>query len=166
MRAERLGEVARERIEGHTFGRQVERLTQIYRQARETPREASVPPLAACVGHRVGDPTAQAAELLGREDGWHFVMRDWLTPQWAARSRLTWVADPRTPWDNGATELAGTAPVIVDVRNREARRAGLASGALFFHDSAQALRAVRELDDDEAVRAELSHRGPADETGS
>jgi glycosyltransferase involved in cell wall biosynthesis len=158
-RAHRMGRAARLRIESHSFERQVQKLVDIYREARKTPRGSPViSRLAMCVGNRVSAETAQAAEVLGNEDGWSFVMREWLPPTWVARSRVTWVCGPQAPCEQTDGFAYGT-PAVVDIRNRETRRRAWESGStLFFHDAEQAVRAARVLERNDEVRAEMERR--------
>lgn len=162
-RAARLGAVARQRIEGHSFDRQVERLLEVYEQAGVMPREAPTARLVACIGERVGPESAEAAEVLGDADDWRFVMKEWLPPSWAGRCRLEWLADARMPWSQVLSQLGGK-PALADVRNREARGLWESRRALFFYDSAQAVQAVRRLEADEAVHAELARRAASAQT--
>lgn len=157
-RAQRLGRAARERISRNSFRSQVQRLLEIYRDAAARPDAAAPGKLAVCVGHRVGAEAAAAAEVLGRDHGWRFVMSEWLPQGWSRRS-LTWIADPETPWSQVAGAMASEAPVIVDVRSREARRRVSTSGAsLFYYRSEQAVRAVCEIEGQEGLGSEISRR--------
>ena len=154
-RASRFGEAAYKRIAAHSFDKQVRQLVGFYDAARAAPSNIVIPEkLAICLGHRFGSTAARAIETLGANDGWRFVMGEWLTPGLARQASLAWVVDPDIAFDELPVGGFTGRPTLVDIHNEGMRSPAFKTGtALFYHAAEDAVGVVRNLDGDARLRA-------------
>jgi hypothetical protein len=135
-RADRLGLAAKARIDPHSTINQVQRLLEVFGRALGAPRPVPQrPKLAVIEGGVVGKATAEAAEVLGGQDGWHFVMNDWL-PKWAEQEvKLRWTSvSAMGGWSLLACALKGR-PTMVEISSKVGRHWDVAFGACCFFSS-------------------------------
>lgn len=145
-RAERMGRVARRKIESLTFEKQVGSLGDLYRNMRAAASPPRLPRrLVVCHGLPMDRKCAQIMAQFPASEGWRFVHREWIDEELANFAWLHWSVlghlDPHLPDGEDAavpmlTELEAAGGPSWSTRRR----------ILYYADPSQAARWLRRLD--------------------